>query len=86
MLKSRDHISIRKCISCGTKRSKDGLIRLVLDAQSQLIRDDYGKMQGRGAYVCKDNSCQEQLSENKCLSRAFRCKRDISIGSDLWVE
>ena len=86
MPKSRGHISIRKCITCGTKRSKDRLIRLVLDEQGRLIRDHCGKMQGRGAYVCKDNLCQEQLSRRKYLNRAFRCMRDISVGSELWIE
>lgn len=83
MGKGKGHIPLRTCISCGEKRNKKDLIRLVLDRQGQLVTDDLGKRPGRGAYVCKSNSCLEDLSKHKKLSRIFRSDNKITLGPDL---
>jgi len=86
MGKGKGHIPIRSCISCGTKRSKNELVRLVLDGEGRLVRDDDGKRQGRGAYVCKSKSCQEGLLKNKRLGRAFRSKKTITVDQGIpWL-
>ena len=73
MVRSKDHIPVRTCISCGEKRNKNELIRLVLDANGVVRRDDSGKRHGsRGAYVCPNRSCWENLKKGKRLNRAFR--------------
>lgn len=72
MSRSKFHVPIRTCISCGTKKDKKDLNRLSLDARGFLIRDDKGKVPGRGAYVCDDKSCWEKLNKGNRLARAFR--------------
>ena len=72
MKKIKGSASIRTCISCRTKKEKQGLIRLMLDPQGFPVRDDSGKGQGRGAYVCPDESCLDGLKKGNRLSRAFR--------------
>ena len=79
MGKPRKHIPIRTCISCGAKRNKDELIRLVIDREGRLIKDYKGKMHGRGAYVCKNSSCHEQLPHNRRLKRLFRIDKVITV-------
>ena len=59
------------CISCGTRRNKRDLIRLVLDARGSVVRDDNQNMNGRGAYVCPLRSCLEELKKDRRLLRAF---------------
>lgn len=86
MGKDKGHVPFRKCISCGEKRTKNELIRLVLDTEGQLVRDDSGKSQCRGAYVCKISSCQQRLSKNRRFNRLFRTGRVISISPVLLVE
>jgi uncharacterized protein len=86
MGKNKGHIPIRKCISCGEKRTKNELIRLALDTEGHLVRDDAGKRQCRGAYVCKMGSCQKQLSKNRRLNRLFRTGRGISVSPALLGE
>jgi predicted RNA-binding protein YlxR (DUF448 family) len=76
---SKGHIPIRTCISCGIKRAKNELVRLVLDAEDQLVRDVSGKGHGRGAYVCNTTSCMEKLSKNKRLNRIFRTHECIRV-------
>jgi len=86
MGKGKGHIPIRTCFSCGAKKSKDRLIRLMVDEEGQIIRDHNGRGEGRGAYVCKKRSCREHLSKHKRLNKAFRSKQPISVSSALWVE
>lgn len=72
-LERRKHDPVRTCISCGSKRSKVHLLRLVLDKQRCVERDEMGTKPGRGAYVCREGSCMEQLPRKR-LERALRCK------------
>ena len=53
MGKDKSHIPIRTCIKCGTKREKNGLVRLVRDKEGQFVIDELQKKKGRGAYICK---------------------------------
>ncbi len=86
MGKAKGHVPIRTCVSCGTKQAKRDLIRLSLNGAGQVIRDDQGKAQGRGAYVCKSISCREQLTRNRRLGRRFRIGKAITISPDMWAE
>ena len=45
---------------------------MVLDAQGVVIRDDSGKGEGRGAYVCMRKSCWASLRRGRLLNRAFK--------------
>jgi predicted RNA-binding protein YlxR (DUF448 family) len=56
---------------------------LALDQHGQLVRDDLGKKQGRGAYICKSVSCLENLSKHKYLKRVFRSENKITLSPDL---
>ena len=84
MGKRKGHIPIRTCLSCGAKRRKDELIRLVLTSESRLVRDDQGTWQGRGAYVCRNKLCQDKLSDSKRLGKAFRTNERVTIDPALW--
>lgn len=82
MGKGKGHNPIRTCVSCGAKRNKKELIRLVLDAQGVVIRDDSGKSEGRGAYVCMNKSCWESLRRGRLLNRAFRKEVPMVVHAD----
>lgn len=69
---NKAHVPIRTCISCGTKKDKKALVRLVLDSSGLLIRDDQGKELGRGVYVCSEKSCWERLKKGNRLGKAFK--------------
>ncbi len=77
----RGHIPIRTCIVCGSKRSKDDLIRLVVTLEGFVIRDDSGKEKGRGAYVCPSISCWKGLEKGHQLRKAFRTEGPIFLHS-----
>jgi len=86
MGKAKGHVPIRTCVSCGAKKEKRDIIRLVLNGAGQVVRDDQCKVQGRGAYVCKRKSCLEQLTKNKRLGRRLRIGKAITISPDTWAE
>ncbi|MGC8720309.1 MAG: YlxR family protein [Thermodesulforhabdaceae bacterium] len=66
----KNHVPIRTCIVCGSKRPKKELLRLALNPNGSVVLDPSQKMSGRGAYVCPE--CISQLKWNKRLERAFR--------------
>ena len=83
-MKARGHTPERTCISCGTKRRKNDLIKLMKDNENRLIRDDSGRLQGRGAYVCGTPVCLRRLLNNKHLKKYFRTDGDICVGHELY--
>lgn len=80
---SKGHIPIRTCISCGAKKNKNHLIRLILDNSGKLVRDFSGRMPGRGAYICELPICMEKLFKNRRLNNIFRTDKVITIGPDI---
>jgi uncharacterized protein len=82
MRKARGHIPVRTCISCGMKRAKGDMVRLVTDEAGFLFRDQLMRKEGRGAYVCDSKECGEALLKNKRLQRAFRREKPV-IMADL---
>ncbi len=77
---------IRMCISCGKKREKSDLIRLILNDRGLLVRDDDGKGPGRGAYVCLDPLCWKNLKKGGRVNRAFRKGGRIDFHPDFRLE
>lgn len=63
---------IRTCISCGAKRRREDLVRLVLEGSGKVVVDHSKTAPGRGAYVCNNRSCRERLFEKGRLARAFK--------------
>ena len=61
----------RKCIVCQTRDAKKGLIRVVKNKENEIFIDPTGRANGRGAYVCANQSKQ--------LNRAFRMDVDDQV-------
>ena len=77
MRKARGHIPVRTCISCGMKRAKGDMVRLVTDEAGFLFRDKLMRKEGRGAYVCDSKECGEDLLKNKRLQKVFRRDKPV---------
>lgn len=71
---SKGHVPIRTCVACGAKGMKSGLIRFVLSGD-RLVKDELGKLQGRGVYVCHTVDCAERLSRKKDLHKILKCSK-----------
>ncbi|MBR3437561.1 MAG: YlxR family protein [Lachnospiraceae bacterium] len=65
----------RLCVACRKLDRKENMIRFVrLDGKAAV--DPSGKVQARGAYVCRNDSCIRALSEKHLLRRALRTPTD----------
>ena len=70
--RSKRHIPQRTCVACHTKRPKRDLVRLVQPAEGKIIVDESGKLNGRGAYLCRQRACWENALARHLLDRALR--------------
>ena len=58
-------IPMRKCVGCQEMKEKKSLIRVVKTAEGDIILDDTGKKNGRGAYICKSLECFKKAKKTK---------------------
>ena len=68
---------MRRCIGCMTSYPKDEVVRLV-EADGSLVIDLTGKMNGRGAYLCRSLDCLELAMKKRRFSYAL----GISMSTD----
>ena len=65
---------IRMCVACREGKDKNSLIRIVKTKDGEIKVDSTGKMNGRGAYVCRNKACFEKLRKQRSLNRAFKAE------------
>jgi len=68
----RKHIPQRTCVACRTARPKRELVRIVRTPEGDIIVDETGKQNGRGAYLCRARACWETALSGGLLKRALR--------------
>ena len=76
MMKNRSEPwqSERTCVCCRKKAGKDALLRIVRSKNGEIRLDPKQRLEGRGAYVCREGDCFSLLQKKRGLERAFRCK------------
>lgn len=62
----------RQCVGCGENKEKKNMIRVLKSSEEQILLDDTGKKNGRGAYICKNMACLEKAIKNKGLERSLK--------------
>ena len=70
--KRRKHIPQRTCVICRQVQDKRELVRIVRTPENELVIDETGKRNGRGAYLCRQNTCWEAALEGHQLSKALK--------------
>lgn len=82
----RKHVPQRMCIACRRVQNKRELVRVVRTLDGELVIDETGKQNGRGAYLCRQSACWEIALKGQQLSKALK----MEIGAreleklDLW--
>lgn len=79
-------VPMRMCIGCREMKPKTTLMRIVKTPEGEVMLDMTGKKNGRGAYVCKDATCLQQIRKRKALSNAFSMFIDDSVYDSLEKE
>ena len=72
-------IPMRKCIGCMNSKPKRELLRIVRTPEGELKVDASGKLNGRGAYLCKDPACFDKMAKGRKLNRDFEMEIDASV-------
>ncbi len=65
---------MRKCIGCNEMKDKKQLIRIVRNSEGEISVDLTGKLNGRGAYICKSIKCFDAAAKAKRIEKAFKTK------------
>jgi predicted RNA-binding protein YlxR (DUF448 family) len=63
---------MRTCIACRQSRGKRELVRVVRTPTAGIQVDLTGKAAGRGAYLCRVQTCWEQALSSHKLSAALK--------------
>ena len=74
---------MRSCVVTGEKLPKKELIRVVRTPEGNVIVDETGKANGRGAYLKKSIETFEKASKSKILNRKLEVEVPDSIYEEL---
>lgn len=73
-------IPLRMCIGCREMKPKKELVRVVKTSDSEIKLDTTGKLNGRGAYICKNKECFKKAYKTNGFARAF----DMSVPQEIY--
>ena len=76
-------IPMRSCIVTREKLPKKELIRVVRTVDGTVVVDDTGRVNGRGAYLKKDEAVFMKAKQSKVLDRVLEVEVPDSIFDDL---
>lgn len=79
-------IPMRMCTGCREMKPKKELIRVVKTSEGEIKLDATGKLNGRGAYICRDRQCFNNAKKSNALSRAFEMQISDEIYTQLETE
>ncbi len=74
---------MRMCISCRAAKPQNEMIRIVRTPSGEAMVDAVGRMDGRGAYLCKNKACIEKAQLQRRTERALSCRVPAEIYEQL---
>ena len=74
---------MRSCVITGEKLPKKDLIRVVRTPEGNVIVDESGKANGRGAYLKRDIETFEKAEKSKILNKRLEVEVPSSIYEEL---
>ena len=79
-------IPLRMCVGSRESKPKRELIRVVRAPDGTLSMDPVGKKPGRGAYVCRQESCLMRAIKQKQLERQLEVRMTEEVAAALQYE
>ena len=76
-------IPMRTCVVTKEKLQKKDLVRVVRTPEGNIVIDDTGKTNGRGAYLKKDIEVFNKAKQSKILNRHLEVEVPDSIFEEL---
>ncbi len=62
---------MRMCVACREMKPKKELIRVVRTPEGDVVADETGRKNGRGAYLCRSEACLNKALKTRALDRAL---------------
>ena len=75
---------LRRCVGCGEVKDKRLLLRVARTGDGKAAVDVNGRMQGRGAYVCRNSECLEKARKRRGFDRSYRSGVGESVYDELF--
>ena len=72
----------RRCVACRQTKQQNEMLRIARLNDNYTIDKDQ-KLDGRGAYICKDRKCIELTIKKKLLNKSFKTNLDAKIYDEL---
>ena len=63
-------VPMRMCVACREMKPKKELIRVVRTPEGEIVADETGRKNGRGAYLCRSEACLNKALKIRALDRA----------------
>ncbi len=79
-------VPLRQCVGCREMKSKKELLRVIKTAENEILLDNTGKKNGRGAYICPNEECLAQAIKSKGLERSLKTAIPVEVIEDLTKE
>lgn len=76
-------IPLRTCVITKEKLPKQELLRIVRTPEKEVVIDETGKLNGRGAYIKKDITVLEKAKKTKLLEKNLECDIEDSIYDEI---
>lgn len=81
-MKSRK-IPLRTCVITKEKLPKKELLRIVRTPEGEVVVDETGKINGRGAYIKKDISVLDKIKKSNILEQRLECSIDENVYEEI---
>ena len=72
-------IPLRQCIGCNELKAKKEMLRILKTTEDEVVLDTTGKLNGRGAYLCKNVECLKKAIKHKGIERSFKMEIDKAV-------
>jgi len=76
-------IPMRRCVATGESLPKKALLRIVRTPQGEIVIDESGRQNGRGAYLKRSSEAVKIAKKRKSLARALECEIPDAIYEQL---
>ena len=64
-------VPMRMCVACREMKPKKELLRVVRTPEGEILPDESGRKNGRGAYLCRSEACLNKALKTRALERAL---------------
>ena len=68
----------RRCVACRQTKQQNEMLRIARINEDFII-DENQKLDGRGAYICRDQKCIDLTIKKKLLNRSFKTNINVQI-------